>query len=491
MTRSRPAALAAVLIAAVLVGTAAAPALAEPGTGPGVTDPPQVSTEATVVAMRHQSGLFGSQETTITDPQTPYPTTITGTGGTFSTAQIVLNDPRSSSPGDILTYCIDLATETEIGVHYELGDWTSANVPNLDYVTYILNNYYPVVPGAPALSTDAEKVAAVQGAIWYFTDQFVVPQFGYPAQHAAIRDIVQATQTALAGGSPPAPPLPTLTITPDAGTAPTTGDVVGPFAVGGSVSSSTIEARGVDVFSDPAGTVPVPDGASVAQGSSLWTRYASTVADEGFTLETSQTVEAGNVFLYDGGNPGRTSAQKLILAAQATIPIRASAAITPMAAGWFAADVTVAGSAAGLQSAISVTARCDDGTTVVEGSGTLAAGAPAGTTRVVTLSAVPAGSTCTLAQTADGHTADAVLTSTTTIPASVIAVANVTVSAAITDTFAAPTPTPTPSPTSTQLPDTGAGVLPAWQAPAVLLAAGLAVIVLDHRRRRSRAGREG
>ena len=50
----------------------------------------------------------------------------------------MLNDPNSSSPGDILTYCIDLATETEIGVHYELGDWTSANVPNLDYVTYIL-----------------------------------------------------------------------------------------------------------------------------------------------------------------------------------------------------------------------------------------------------------------------------------------------------------------------------------------------------------------
>ncbi len=83
----------------------------------------------------------------ITDPQTPYPTTITGTGRTFSTAHIVLNDPSSSSPGDILTYCIDLTTETEIGVHYELGDWSSANVPNLDYVTYILNNYYPVVFG--------------------------------------------------------------------------------------------------------------------------------------------------------------------------------------------------------------------------------------------------------------------------------------------------------------------------------------------------------
>ena len=415
--RTTPTVLIAAIAAVLLAGAVAAPAAAEPGNGPGVTDPPGVSTEATIVAMQHQSGLFGAQETAITDPQTPYPTTITGSGRTVSTAQIVLNDPSSSSPSDILTYCIDLATETEIGVHYELGDWSSANVPNLDYVTYILNNYYPVVTGAPALSTDAEKVAAVQGAIWYFTDQFVVPRFGYPAQHDAIAAIVAATQAALAGGSTPAPPLPTLTITPDTATAPTTGDVVGPFAVGGSVSSSTLSTRGIDVFSDASGTVPVPDGSSVAQGSSLWARYAATVADEGFSLETSQTVVAGNVFLYDGENPGRTSAQKLILAAQATIPIRANAAITAVAAGWFAADVTVTGAAAGLQGAISVTARCDDGTTVVENSGTLAAGTPAGTTRVVTLPAVPAGATCIVTQTADGHTADAVLASTTTVPA--------------------------------------------------------------------------
>ena len=96
-----PTVLAATLLTAFLVGIGAAPALAEPGTGPGVSDPPRASAEATVVAMRHQGGLFGAQETAITDPQTPYPTTITGTGRTFSTAQIVLNDPNSSSPGDI------------------------------------------------------------------------------------------------------------------------------------------------------------------------------------------------------------------------------------------------------------------------------------------------------------------------------------------------------------------------------------------------------
>ncbi|QPE04872.1 hypothetical protein IT882_01660 [Microbacterium schleiferi] len=162
-----------------------------------------------------------------------------------------------------------------------------------------------------------------------------------------------------------------------------------------------------------------------------------------------------------------------------------------MAAGWFAVDVTVAGAAAGRQGAISVTARCDDGATVIEDSGTLPAGAAAGTTRVVTLSAVPAGATCTASQTADGHTADAVLASTTIVPASVVAAASSTVSVTVTDTFAAPTPTPTPtpSPTSTRLPDTGAAAAPSWAMPAILLVAGAALIVVDHTRRRARARR--
>jgi TQXA domain-containing protein len=38
-------------------------------------------------------------------------------------------------------------------------------------VIWIIENYYPVVPGEPAaLATDAEKAAAVQVAIWHFTD---------------------------------------------------------------------------------------------------------------------------------------------------------------------------------------------------------------------------------------------------------------------------------------------------------------------------------
>ncbi|MBD3752469.1 MAG: hypothetical protein IE935_08575 [Micrococcales bacterium] len=62
------------------------------------------------------------------------------------------------------------------------------------------------MPGAPALSTDAEKVAAVQGAIWCFTDQFVVPRFGYPAQHdaVAVSGVIVRVGRGGAGVDPPA-----------------------------------------------------------------------------------------------------------------------------------------------------------------------------------------------------------------------------------------------------------------------------------------------
>ncbi|MEC8762271.1 MAG: hypothetical protein VXY40_05930 [Actinomycetota bacterium] len=41
----------------------------------------------------------------------------------------------------------------------------------------------------------------------------------------------------------------------------------------------------------------------------------------------------------------------------------------------------------------------------------------------MTLPAVPAGATCIVTQTADGHTADAVLASTTTVPAGLAVIA--------------------------------------------------------------------
>ena len=496
-TRSarRPAVAAAVLVALLLTGAVASPALAVPDAdGAGVTDPAGPATEATIVEMLHQGGLYGG-DVTIDPATTPYPTSGITNFRPVETAQIVLDDPGVPGRQDLLTYCIDLTTETEIGVHYELGDWTEANVPNLSYVTHILENYYPAVPGAPSTGTDVEKVQAVQGAIWYFTDSFVVPT-SYPAEHNAIKAIVDATLAAVNGPPPapaPAPVPPTLTLTPDAADAPTTGQLVGPFAVGGSVASSTLSTSGVEVFADAAGTIPVLPGDSVAQGAELWARHVSPTATEGFALSAIESVVGGNVFLYDGGNPGRTSAQKLILAVRANVPVRAAAAITPFAAGTLQVDVVVAGAAAGRQSAVTVEARCDTGGTLTTAAGTVPAGSAAATYDAITMTPLAAGTVCTVTTTASGANATAALARSTTVPTSVTIADLATGTIVVTQDFALPEPTPTPTPTSTptgtptpsSLPDTGGAALP-WAVPISLLAGGLALVLFARRARTSR-----
>lgn len=226
LTRTIAALVAPLLVASGFVLGVAAPAaaLGAPTADPDA-NPPGPSTEATIVDMINRSGLYGGTVPSAT-AQTPYPTSGLQNQRTVETAQIVLDDPGSPTPNDILTYCIDLTTQTTIGVHYELGTWTEANVPNLPYVQWILDNYYPTVPSAPA-GTAAEKVRAVQGAIWYFTDQFVV-NIHYPTERAAVRSIVQAAQAAVGGSPPPEPPLPTLTISPASIEGAVDGDLVGP-----------------------------------------------------------------------------------------------------------------------------------------------------------------------------------------------------------------------------------------------------------------------
>ena len=481
------------LTALLVIGVVSSPALAVPDAGGiGVSDPPGPATEATIVEMLHQGGLFGG-DVTVDPSVTPYPSTGISDERPVETAQIVLDDPGVAGRQDLLTYCIDLATETEIGVHYELGDWSAANVPNLAYVTHILENYYPAVPTAPATGTDVEKVQAVQGAIWYFTDSFVVAP-AYATEHNAVKAIVDATLTAVNGPPPapaPAPVPPTLTLTPDAADAPTTGQLVGPFVVGGNVASATLSTTGVEVFADASGAIPLVSGDPVVPGAELWARHVSAAPDEGFVLSAVETVVGGNVFLYDGGNPGRTSAQKLILAVQADVPVRAAAAITPFPAGALQVDVAIGGAAAGSQSAVTVEARCDTGGTITTVAGTVPAASAAATYTPISVSPLAVGTVCTVSTIATGANSSATLASATTLPASVTIADLATATVVVTESFAvpapAPTPTPspspTPAPTPASLPDTGGGAPLPWAIPLAMIVGGLALALRFRSRR--------
>ena len=392
-------------------------------------------TEATIVDMIDRSGLYGGTVPSAT-AQTPYPTTGLIDQRTVETAMIVLDDP--GVPHDILAYCIDLGTQTLVGIHYELGTWTDANVPNLPYVQWILDNYYPNVPSIPA-GTAAEKVRAVQGAIWYFTDQFVVNRF-YPTERNAVRAIVEAAQAALGGGPvPPAPPLPTLTITPASIEGAIDGDLVGPYTVGGDVASAEVEITGTSVYRDALGTIPVADGDTVVPGDELWAEYDAQTAGQGFTLTAIATVVAGNVYLYDGNNPPRVTAQKLVLAATTDVPIRAAATIVHPDTGTFQVDVVLAGAAAGEQDEVELTATCVNAQlpSPIVATRFVPAGSPAGTYSF-SFPFIPyfAGdaSACDVVQVADGSSAN-VQVVTSIVPALVTIDSPATQTITVTDTY--------------------------------------------------------
>jgi len=424
MSRS-PRALALLLVplltASVLALGPAGAASAEglPGAPPD-GNPPSPSTEATIIDMVDTSGLYGGTVPSAT-AQTPYPTTGLVDQRSVETALIVLDDRGTPQPeDDVLAYCIDLDTRTTIGVHYELGTWTEANVPNLPYVQWILDHYYPTVPTAPA-GTAAEQVRAVQGAIWYFTDQFVVSRF-YPAERSAVRAIVEAAQAAVGSPTPPAPPLPTLAIAPPSITGTADGALVGPYLVEGDVPAATIEITATQVYRDPAGTDQLADGDAVAPGDELWARYDAQLADQGFALTATAIVPAGNVYLYNGGNPPLQAAQKLVLAAETEVPVRAAASIVHPEVATLRVDVVVDGAAAGRQGPIQVTATCE--TDLVSAPlvyvRRLPAGAAAGTYSFEIAGIPDDDTSCSVVQDADGATATVQVATTIAPPAVVL-----------------------------------------------------------------------
>ena len=57
-------------------------------------------------------------------------------------AGIIRGQPTDGGP-ELSLYCIDILTATYGGIGYTLGTWNTANVPNVDYVARLLNEYYP------------------------------------------------------------------------------------------------------------------------------------------------------------------------------------------------------------------------------------------------------------------------------------------------------------------------------------------------------------
>ncbi|MCD9198070.1 thioester domain-containing protein [Aeromicrobium wangtongii] len=349
------------------------------------------------------------------DPEGGYPATAPAGSSAVLRGYVGIIPVVDDQGRESLAYCIDLFTSTEAGVTYERGNWAESNVRNLGRVGYILQNYYPTVPDQPAGQPDNVRSGAVQAAIWFFSDNFVVD----PAE-GELYDLTAAiVADTLANDPVTEPTQPALTISPSTAAAPSTGEIVGPFTVTAN-GPSTLQLEGVEVFADAAGTQPLAAGATVQPGAQLWARSTDASGDQGFSLRRAETVAANTVYLYDGAVPGRDAAQSLVLAETTELEAVASVRITQFAAGGIAVTKTISGEGAGLQGAIEIRAVCTPpgGGNPIERRATIPARAAEGP-HTVTLTGFPAGSECTVTEPENGDNDQVRVTATSIDPGAV------------------------------------------------------------------------
>jgi hypothetical protein len=395
---------------------------------PGVTAESGSNTQMTLTstgAGHSVDGFIANTDNPFDSATEPYPTTDPVSGFTPQNESFagIINGTPTGGGANLELYCIDIRTNTYIGFGYLLGTWDSANVPNVGFVARILSEYFPNTNEPSSLTSTADKAAAVQAAIWYFSDRYVLATSD--PLHAAVAAIVADVQSE---GPLTQPPPPSLTITPTDASGPA-GSAVGPFTVTSSLASATVMAVGANMFANAAATIPIANGATVPSGTQIW--LTSTGPASAVLQATAKaTVPTGNVYLYDG-NSSPTTAQKLILAQTTTLTTTVSATAEFKPPGSLVVDKTIAGPAAGLQGRVVIDTVCDQ--TPLTPDLVIPDGSPA-STYSQTYTGIPAGSSCTVTETADGSSATVTVAitgsgQTVTVPA------GGTVTASLTDTY--------------------------------------------------------
>jgi len=365
------------------------------GESPGEELPSDI-TEITMTGTGAGQGVAGGLPPVGTpfDPTTGYPADVPagyepaneGFAGIITTVDAVGNTQQM--------YCIDIRTSTYTGLGYESGTWDESNVPNIGYVNRVLNSYYPDQPGLPDAPSDNIRAAAVQAAVWFFSDGYVLEDTDSVRPYTA--EIVAAV---LAAGPLTEPPAPNVSIDPPTAAGPTDG-VTGPFTITSDAGTVTVAVpAGYTLYTDPAGTVPLT-GTTVTSGTQLWVRNDNQTTDPVVLTATAVVpVQTGNVYLYAGNNPQVTTAQKLILAADAQIESNAQATAEFFVAGDLTVSKAFAGEGAGLQGDISLVVDCG-------ASGVFTFDIPAGTNTAVTetVAGLPVGTVCSVTEPVTGST---------------------------------------------------------------------------------------
>ncbi len=389
-----------VLSTILLMGVAFAPTVSaevQPGVPApaGQANPPTASVK--IVGTGSGQGLNGFMSTFAPPERIShgYPTAIESDwhGHTAGFAGLI-HMQVTSGPGAGATfdaYCIDLLTDTQVGVGYKPGEWTEANVPNVGYVAQLLQSYAPTTD-LPTGLTPNQQAAAVQAAIWYLSDGFVLAPTNalYPAVSAIITDVITR-------GPLGAPPPPSLTIDgPSFGTVNT---LIGPFTVSGEAVGGV--AAGVEAFTDAEGTHKLGSTFPITAGMQIWLRSAQAgIQNPALTARASVTQDGGVVYLYaldPGGKQTIIQAGPLV----ATTDVGVKVAFLDLGNLPISKEITGAG--AGSQGPIQIDVVCS-----VPNSSIAPFKIPAGATGVVTtiVTGITVPARCTLTETQSGANQD-------------------------------------------------------------------------------------
>lgn len=196
------------------------------------------------------------------------------------------------------TYCMDIDISTQNGNRYELGG--SGADPN---IIWILNNYYPNT-GLPDGLSNREKGAAVQLAIWHFSNGLDLSSGTPEDVFAAARAIVDYASSASI------PQIPsTLDLAPSSSTNPlgaqhtVTATVLDPSGSAVSGQEVTFSVAGANPSANPVSVV------TDANGQSTFTYTGTNAGDDTIAAATSFIVPSGAIWL--GVTP---SIQRLVMA---------------------------------------------------------------------------------------------------------------------------------------------------------------------------------
>ena len=309
-------------------------------------------------------------------------------------AGIIFGQPTDGSP-TLSLYCFDLFTDTWPGLGYALGTWDAATVPNVGYVARILNEYYPFVPTQPAgLANTTEQAAAVQAAIWFFSDRYVLNTSD--PLHDTVAAIVAHI---ISEGPATAPPAPSLAITPTNASGASTRRHRRP--VHGDLRNRVGHGdgdRGQHVFGRSRHRVHRQRG----HGDHARPDLAEDRPDRprpSCRPRPRRPCRSKTSTSTTGTPPGLGDAQRLILALDSELTTTVTANAEFKAVGSLVVQKTIAGPAAGSQGQVTIHTVCDG--TALTPDFVVASGTPAGTSSR-TYTGIPSGSLCTITETANG-----------------------------------------------------------------------------------------